>query len=146
MLCCHVDDSMIVCTRDVGGQTIRKESSGAYGSRIKVSPECKDGDIHEYLSMLIKIDRQAGTLKFQMPKLMKKLKTLLESIGERAKRKSKFCRKQKYVEGVPEDLPTLALYLTTPNRNTCVTCPTLCRPHINLRLLSTLLLSNSMHH
>ena len=45
-------------------------------------------------------------MTFQMPKLMKKLKTLLESMGDRAKRRSKFCRKQKYVKGVPEDIPT----------------------------------------
>ena len=80
ILCCHVDDSMLVCTKDEEGQRIRKEFSVAYGNRFEVSPECTDGDVHEYLSMLIKIDREKGTLTFQMPKLMKKLKILLQSI------------------------------------------------------------------
>lgn len=52
-----------------------------------MSPECTDGDVHEYLSMLIAIDRRAGTLTFQMPKLFIKLKALLESMGDRAKKR-----------------------------------------------------------
>ena len=101
ILCCHVDDSLIVSTKDGDGRRIRAEFSEAYASRFDVSPECADGDIHEYLSMLITIDRKARTMTFQMPKLYKKLKTLLESMGERAKRRGRFARREIYVKGEP---------------------------------------------
>ena len=67
ILCCHVDDSLIVSTKDEDGRRIRAEFSEAYASRFDVSPECTDGDIHEYLSMLITIDRKARTMTFQSP-------------------------------------------------------------------------------
>ena len=67
-----------------------------------MSPECTDGDIHEYLSMLITIDRKARTMTFRMPKLYQKLKTLIESMGERAKRRGRFARKEIYVKGEPQ--------------------------------------------
>ena len=99
VLCCHVDDSLIIATRDDDGQRIRNEFSDANASRFAVSPECTDGDVHEYLSMCITIDRKAGTMTFKMPKLFKKLKTLLESMGDRAKKKGRFCRKEILVKG-----------------------------------------------
>ena len=77
VLCCHVDDSLMIATKDEEGQRIRREFSDAYASRFAVSPECTDGDEHEYLSMLLKIDRKAGTMTFRMPKLFKKLKACL---------------------------------------------------------------------
>ena len=58
VLCCHVDDSLMIFSKDTDGQLIRKEFSEAYGSRFAVSPECTDGLVHEYLSMLITIDRK----------------------------------------------------------------------------------------
>jgi len=97
VLCCHVDDSLMIATKDEDGQKIRREFSDAYASRFAVSPECTDGDEHEYLSMLLKIDRKAGTMTFRMPKLFKKLKALLESMGSRARRKAKFARREKRV-------------------------------------------------
>ena len=97
VLCCHVDDSLMIATKDDDGQRIRREFSDAYASRFAVSPECTDGDEHEYLSMLLKIDRKAGTMTFRMPKLFKKLKALLESMGSRARRKAKFARREKRV-------------------------------------------------
>ena len=48
ILCCHVDDSLTVSTKDEDGRRIRAEFSEAYASRFDVSPECTDGDIHEY--------------------------------------------------------------------------------------------------
>ena len=99
VLCCHVDDSLIIATRDEDGQRIRNEFSDAYASRFAVSPECTDGDVHEYLSMCITIDRKAGTMTFKMPKLFKKLRTLLESMGDRAKKKGRFCRKEILIKG-----------------------------------------------
>ena len=82
MLCCHVDDSLMVCSKDPDGQVIRREFAEAYASRFAVSPECTDGDVHEYLSMFITIDRKEGTMTFKMPKLFKKLRTFLESMGD----------------------------------------------------------------
>ena len=99
VLCCHVDDSLIIATKDEDGQRIRNEFSEAYASRFAVSPECTDGDVHEYLSMCITLDRKAGTMTFRMPKLFKKLRALLESMGDRAKKKGRFCRKEILVKG-----------------------------------------------
>jgi len=65
---------------------------------VPVSPECIDGDGHEYLSMLLKIDRKAGTMTFRMPKLFKKLKALLESMRTRARKKAKFARRERRVK------------------------------------------------
>ena len=98
VLCCHVDDSLMIATKDEDGQKIRREFSEAYASRFAVSPECTDGDEHEYLSMLLKIDRKAGTMTFRMPKLFKKLKALLESMGPKARKKAKFARKERRVK------------------------------------------------
>ena len=99
VLCCHVDDSLIIATRDEDGQRIRNEFSEAFASRFAVSPECTDGDVHEYLNMFITIDRKEGTMTFKMPKLFKKLRNLLESMGDRAKKKGRFCRKEILVKG-----------------------------------------------
>ena len=109
ILCCHVDDSLIIATKDEDGQRIRQEFSDAFASRFEVSPECTDGDVHEYLSMLITIDRRAGTLTFQMPKLFIKLKALLESMGDRAKKRGKYCRKEIYVRGEPMNVSSKGL-------------------------------------
>ena len=49
--------------------------------------------------MLIQIDRKNGTLTFRMPKLFKKLKHLLEAMGDRAKRQGRFCMKERLVNG-----------------------------------------------
>ena len=109
ILCCHVDDSLIIATKDEDGQRIRQEFFDAFASRFEVSPECTDGDVHEYLSMLITIDRRAGTLTFQMPKLFIKLKALLESMGDRAKKRGKYCRKEIYVRGEPMNVSSKGL-------------------------------------
>ena len=76
-----------------------------------MSPECTDGDVHEYLSMLITIDQRAGTMTFQMPKLSIKLKALLESMGDRAKKRGKYCRKEIYVRGEPMNVSSKGLPL-----------------------------------
>ena len=76
----------MIFSKDADGQLIRKEFSEAYGSRFAVSPECTDGLVHEYLSMLITIDRKKGELTFRTPKLLKKLRETLVSMGERAKK------------------------------------------------------------
>ena len=78
---------------------IRKEFAEAYASRFAVSPECTDGLVHEYLSMLITIDRSKGEMTFRMPKLFKKLRAMLESMGDRARKQGRFCRKERIVRG-----------------------------------------------
>ena len=66
----------MIATKDEDGQKIRREFSDAYANRFAVSPECTDGDEHEYLSMLLKIDRKAGSMTFRLAKLFKKLRAL----------------------------------------------------------------------
>ena len=63
-----------------------------------VLPECTDGDEHEFLSLLLNIDRKAGTMTFRMPKLFKKFKALLESMGPKARKKAKFARRERRVK------------------------------------------------
>lgn len=67
---------MLIATKDADGQRTRHEFSEAYAGRYEVSPECTDGGVHEYLNILIAIDRKAGTLTFRVPSLFKKLKAL----------------------------------------------------------------------
>ena len=102
ILCCHVDDSFLVASPDEDGQRIRHEFNEAFCKRFDLSQECTTGDEHEYLSMLINIDRKKGTLTFRMPKLYKKLKAALESMGDRAKRRGRFCTREKLVKGEPQ--------------------------------------------
>ena len=99
VLCCHVDDSLMICSKDPDGQRIRREFSEAYAGRFAVSPECTDGLVHEYLSMLITIDRKKGQMTFRMPKLFKKLRAMLESMGDRAKKQSRFCKRERILHG-----------------------------------------------
>ena len=56
---------------------------------VPVSPECIDGDGHEYLSMLLKIDRKAGTMTFRMPKFSRNSKHCWKAwVPELARRQS----------------------------------------------------------
>ena len=89
----------MICSKDPDGQQIQKEFSEAYAGRFAVSPECTDGLVHEYLSMLITIDRSKGEMTFRMPKLFKKLRAMLESMGDRARKRGRFCRKERIVRG-----------------------------------------------
>ena len=99
VLCCHVDDSLIICSKDPDGQMIRSEISKAYAGRFAVSPQCTDGLVHEYLIMLITIDMSKGLMTFRMPKLFKKLRAMLKSMGDRARKRGRFCRKERIVHG-----------------------------------------------
>ena len=49
--------------------------------------------------MLITIDRKKGEMTFRMPKLFKKLRAMLESMGDRAKKRGRFCRKERILHG-----------------------------------------------
>ena len=51
--------------------------------------------------MCLTLDRKAGAMNFKMPKLFKKLRALLESMEDRAKKKGRFCRKEVLVKGEP---------------------------------------------
>ena len=102
ILCCHVDDSFLVASPDEDGQRIRNDFNEAFCKRFDLSEECTQGDQHEYLSMLITIDRKKGSLTFKMPKLYKKLKSALESMGDRARRRGRYCTREKLVKGEPQ--------------------------------------------
>ena len=106
ILCAHVDDSFSIFTPNEDGQRIREEFRSGFAKRFDASPECTTGSEHEYLSMLMKVDNKEGTLTFTTPKLYKKLESLLNSMGERAKRRGKFCTREKLVKGEPRELPS----------------------------------------
>ena len=77
ILCAHVDDSFLICTQDSDGKMIRDEFKNAFAKRFDTSPECTSGDEHEYLSIMMKIDRLNGTMTFKTPKLYQKLRTVV---------------------------------------------------------------------
>ena len=49
--------------------------------------------------MLITIDRSKGEMAFRMPKLLTKLREMFESMEDRAKKRGRFCRKERIIHG-----------------------------------------------
>ena len=76
----HVDDALLSFSNDQEGRRMRQDFEEKLFKEFNASPEESSGDQIEYLSMLVQIDREKGCMTFQVPKLLKKLKQLLEEI------------------------------------------------------------------
>ena len=76
----HVDDALLSFSNDQEGRRMRQDFEEKLFEEFNASPEESSGDQIEYLSMLVQIDREKGYMTFKVPKLLKKLKQLLEEI------------------------------------------------------------------
>jgi len=76
----HVDDALLSFSNDQEGRRMRLDFEDKLFKEFNASPEESSGDQIEYLSMLVQIDREKGCMTFKVPKLLKKLKQLLEEI------------------------------------------------------------------
>ena len=76
----HVDDALLSFSNDQEGKRMRRDFEMKLFNEFNASPEESSGDQIEYLSMLVQIDREKGSMTFRVPKLLRKLKQMLEEM------------------------------------------------------------------
>ena len=76
----HVDDALLSFSNDQEGRRMRKDFEDKLFNEFNASPEESSGDQIEYLSLLVQINRERGSMTFKVPKLLIKLKQMLEEI------------------------------------------------------------------